>query len=64
METYPDHNEKNAGRVKCSLGWYHVRRPLREIQGIDGHEKTFPPLRPLGLGCHGRNAQDSYEKAV
>jgi hypothetical protein len=36
-ETYSNHSEQKTGRGERGLGWYHARRLLREIQGIDGH---------------------------
>ena len=35
--TYSNHSEKNTGRSERGLGWCCARRPLREIQRIDGY---------------------------
>jgi len=53
-ETYSYHGEKNAGRGERGLGRCHVGRPLRAVQGTDGHvQRGERVVLPLSFGRHG-----------
>ena len=52
-ETYSNHGEENTGRSERGLGWRHAGRPLRAVQGTDGHAQRGEIVAlPLGFGRH------------
>jgi len=50
-QTHFNYSEKKTGGGERGLGWYHARRLLRKIQGIDCRvqrgERAVPPLWSL-----------------
>ena len=53
-ETYSNHGEENTGRGERGLCWCHVGRPLRAVQGTDGHvQRGESVMLSLGSGRHG-----------
>jgi len=63
-EAYSNHSEENTGRGERGLGLRHARRPLRTVQGTNGHvQRGEIVVLPLGFRRHGRDREEAVWRA-